>query len=143
MKESPNKHAVIVGLFIFIGIAFLLAAILIVGNLRETFNRKIVIFTLFDDVGGLQRGNNIWLSGVKIGTVNNLRFFGKSQVEVSMDIETKAQQYIPKDAKVKISNDGLIGNKILVIYGGTEKTRQVQEGDTLAVEKTFTSEDMT
>jgi phospholipid/cholesterol/gamma-HCH transport system substrate-binding protein len=113
-----------------------------VGNLRETFNRKMKIVTLFDDVGGLQRGNNIWLSGVKIGTVSNLNFYGKSQVEVSMNIETKAQQYIPKDAKVKISNDGLIGNKILVIYGGTEKSQVVQEGDTLAVEKTFTSEDM-
>ena len=142
MNETPNKHAVIVGLFIFIGIAFLLAGILIVGNLRETFNRKMKIVTLFDDVGGLQTGNNVWLSGVKIGTVNNLNFFGKSQVEVSMNIERKAQQYITKDAKVKISNDGLIGNKILVIYGGTEKSLTVQEGDTLAVEKTFTSEDM-
>jgi phospholipid/cholesterol/gamma-HCH transport system substrate-binding protein len=142
MNESPNKHAVIVGLFLFLGIAFLLSAILIVGDLRETFNRKMLVVSLFDDVGGLQKGNNIWLSGVKIGTVSNLNFFGKSQVEVSMNIEKKAQQYIPKDAMVKISNDGLIGNKILVIYGGSEKLSRVKEGDTLAVEKTFTSEDM-
>ena len=142
MNESPNKHAVIVGLFIFIGLAFLLAGILIVGDLRETFSRKMQVYSLFDDVGGLQGGNNIWLSGVKIGTVSNLNFFGKSQVEVTMNIERKAQKYIPKDAMVKISSDGLIGNKILVIYGGTEKLPAVQDGDTLAVEKTFTSEDM-
>ena len=142
MNETPNKQAVIVGIFIFVGISFLLAAILIVGNLRETFNKKIKIISLFDDVGGLQQGNNVWLSGVKIGTVNNLNFFGKSQVEVIMNIETKAQRYIKKDAKVKISNDGLIGNKILVIYGGTDKFPRVREGDTLGVEKTFTSEDM-
>ncbi len=142
MNESPNKHAVIVGLFIFIGLAFLLAGILIVGDLRETFSRKMQVYSLFDDVGGLQGGNNVWLSGVKIGTVSNLNFFGKSQVEVTMNIERKAQKYIPKDAMVKISSDGLIGNKILVIYGGTEKLPSVQDGDTLAVEKTFTSEDM-
>lgn len=142
MNESPNKHAVIVGLFVFIGLAFLLSGILIVGNLRETFSRKMKVVSLFDNVGGLQRGNNVWLSGVKIGTVSNLNFYGKSQVEVSMNIETKAKQYITKDAKVKISSDGLIGNKILVIYGGTEKSPVVEEGDTLAVEKTFTSEDM-
>jgi phospholipid/cholesterol/gamma-HCH transport system substrate-binding protein len=142
MNESPNKRAVIVGVFVFIGLIFLLAGILVVGNLRETFKRKMEVVSLFEDVAGLQKGNNIWLSGVKIGTVENLDFYGKSQVEVRMSIDTKARQFIPRDSKVKISNDGLIGNKILVIYGGTEKGPVVQEGDTLGVEKTFTSEDV-
>jgi phospholipid/cholesterol/gamma-HCH transport system substrate-binding protein len=142
MNESPNKRAVIVGLFVFIGIIFFLAGILIVGNLRETFNRKMELVSLFDDISGLQPGNNIWFSGVKIGTVSSLDFHGKSQVEVNMNVAISARKYIRKDAKVKISNDGLIGNKILVIYGGTDAFAQVQEGDTLEVEKTFTSEDM-
>jgi len=142
MNESPNKRAVIVGLFVIIGLVFFIAGILIVGNLRETFNQKIELISLFDDISGLQPGNNIWYSGVKIGTVNSLNFYGKSQVEVSMNISVKSQKYIRKDAKVKISNDGLIGNKILVIYGGTDAFVQVREGDTLMVEKTFTSEDM-
>ena len=113
-----------------------------IGNLHDTFKSKMKVVSLFDDVGGLKKGNNIWFSGVKIGTVSNLRFYGTSQVEVSMNIEIKAQQYIRKDAKVKISSDGLIGNKILVIYGGTTAAPEVQEGDTLGVEKTFTSDDM-
>jgi len=142
MNESPNKQAVIVGVFIFIGLAFLLAGILIVGNIRETFNPKMGVVSIFDDVGGLKDGNNVWYSGVKIGTVSNMNFFGKSQVEVSLKIATKAQKYIRKDAKVKISTDGIIGNKIIVIYGGTEDFAQVEEGDTLAVERTFTSEDV-
>jgi phospholipid/cholesterol/gamma-HCH transport system substrate-binding protein len=142
MIESPNKRAVIVGVFVFTGLVFLLAAVLVVGNLRETFKRKMEVVSLFEDVAGLQKGNNVWLSGVKIGTVESLDFYGESKVEVSMNIDRKAQQHIPKDAKVKISNDGLIGNKILVIYGGTEKGPVVQEGDTLGVEKTFTSEDV-
>jgi phospholipid/cholesterol/gamma-HCH transport system substrate-binding protein len=142
MNESPNKRAVIVGIFVFIGLIFFLAGILIVGNLRETFNRKMELVSLFDDISGLQPGNNIWFSGVKIGTVRSLNFHGKSQVKVNMNVATKARQYIRKDAKVKISNDGLIGNKILVIYGGTDAFDQVEDGDTLEVEKTFTSEDM-
>lgn len=142
MNELSNKRAVVVGVFVFVGILFLIAGILIVGNMRETFNRKMKVVSLFDDVSGLQAGNNVWFSGVKIGTVGSLRFYGKSQVEVSMKIETKSQQYIRKDAKVKISNDGIIGNKILIIYGGTSAFAEVEEGDTLEVEKTFTSEDM-
>ncbi len=142
MNESPNKRAVIVGVFVIVGLLFLLAGVLIVGNLRETFNRKMQLVSLFDDISGLQPGNNIWYSGVKIGTVNSLNFHGKSQVEVDMNVAIKAKKYIRKDAKVKISSDGLIGNKILVIYGGTDGFAEVEDGDTLSVEKTFTSEDM-
>jgi phospholipid/cholesterol/gamma-HCH transport system substrate-binding protein len=59
-----------------------------------------------------------------------------------MKVEDKAVPYIHQDAFVKLSTDGLIGNKILVIYGGTSKRPQISEGDTLRVEKTFSSEDM-
>jgi|SRR5665647_208183 len=142
MNESPNKQAVIVGVFIFLGLVFLLAGILIIGNIRETFNTKMGVISIFDDVSGLKEGNNVWYSGVKIGTVKNMNFFGKSQVEVNLNISTTSQKYIRKDAKVKISTDGIIGNKILVIYGGTEDFAPVEEGDTLAVERMFTSEDM-
>ena len=142
MNESSNRRRVIVGIFIFVGILFLVAGILMVGNLHNTFKRKMPIVALFEDVGGLQLGNNVWFSGVKIGTVTNLKFYGNSQVEVRMKIETKAQQYIRKDAQIKLSTDGLIGNKILVIYGGSASSEEVQDGDTLEVEKTFTSDDM-
>lgn len=142
MKDTSNKHAIIVGFFVFIGITFLLAGILMVGNLHETFKRKMELVSLFDDVSGLQKGNNVWFSGVKIGVVSGIRFFGKSQVAVSLKIETKSRQYIRKDAMVKIATDGLIGNKILIIYGGTSQVPAAAPGDTLKVENTFSSEDM-
>lgn len=142
MSTSPNKRGIMVGVFIIVGLIFLLAGVLTIGNLHETFKQKIKVTVLFEDVNGLQAGNNIWFSGVKIGTVNKLKFIGKSQVRVTMKIDEKAVPFIRKDAKVKISTDGLIGNKILVIYGGTELAPNVQEGDTLGIEKTFSTEDM-
>src|SRR3954471_3556394 len=142
MNDSPNKRAVIVGIFVLAGLIFLTIGILAIGNLHETFKKKMEVIALFDDVSGLQTGNNIWFSGVKIGTVSTLQFYSQRKVKVMMKVEDKAQQYIHKDALVKISTDGLIGNKILIIYGGTSRTPQVEEGDTLSVEKTFTSEDM-
>ncbi|MDB5272511.1 MAG: transporter, permease component [Chitinophagaceae bacterium] len=142
MNESPNKRAVIVGLFVLVGLLFLAAGILTIGNLHETFTTKMRVNTVFEDVSGLQAGNNVWFSGVKIGTVKKVRFHGKSQVRVLMNIDEDAQQYIRKDAKVKISTDGLIGNKILIIYGGTPTAGVIQEDDTLHVEKTLSTEDM-
>ena len=142
MRESPNKRAVIVGLFVLIGLVFLTGGILMVGNLRQTFTKKVTVVAFFEDVNGLQNGNNIWFSGVKVGTVKDINFYNRSAVEVTMRVDEKTQEYIRKDAKVKISTDGLIGNKILIIYGGTGKFTQIEDGDTLEVEKTFSQDDM-
>jgi phospholipid/cholesterol/gamma-HCH transport system substrate-binding protein len=142
MNSEPNKRVIIVGLFIVLGLVFLLAGILAIGNLHSTFVRKIHLTAIFEDVNGLQPGNNVWFSGVKIGTVNKLNFYGKSQVRVIVKIDEKSQQYIRKDAKVKISTDGLIGNKIVVIYGGTSLASEVEDGDTLGIEASVSSEEM-
>ena len=142
MNESSNKRAVIVGLFVLLGLLFFIAGIFMVGNLHETFKKKMEIVALFNDVNGLKIGNNVWFSGVKIGTVSALNFQGESHVKVNMKIETKSQIYIRKNAYVKISSDGFIGNKILIIYGGTSNSGQIEEGDTLMVEQTFSTEEM-
>lgn len=142
MSNSSNKRGVVVGIFILVGLVFFIVAILTIGNMHKTFGSKIQLTALFDDVNGLQQGNNIWFSGVKIGTVKKVQFYGNSQVRVMMNLDEKAQQYIRKDAKVKVSTDGFIGNKILVIYGGSSKAEAIEDEDTLGVEKTFSSEEM-
>src|ERR1041385_6861815 len=110
MSENvTKKHGVVVGLFIVVGMIFLVGGVLMVGNLHSTFERKITVSTVFDDVNGLSPGNNIWFSGVKIGTVKKTEFFGSSKVRVIMNINKASQTYIRKDAKVKLSTDGLIG----------------------------------
>jgi phospholipid/cholesterol/gamma-HCH transport system substrate-binding protein len=142
MNNLSNKHTVWVGLFVSIGLIFLIVGILMIGNIHETFKQKMKMTALFDNVGGLQTGNNVWFSGVKIGTVSGLQFYKESQVKVTIKIDVKAQEYIRKDSKIKIGSDGLIGNKILEIYGGSFSREIVQDGDTLEVEKTYTQEDM-
>lgn len=113
-----------------------------VGNLHETFTKKVSIVSVFAEVNGLQSGNNVWFSGVKVGTVKDIQFYGQSKVAVTVRVDVKAQEYIRKDAKVKISTDGFIGNKILVIFGGSEKSEAIREGDTLQVENAVSQDEM-
>ncbi|CAN5911384.1 hypothetical protein BH11BAC7_BH11BAC7_36420 [soil metagenome] len=140
MSEPGKKRGIAVGVFIIVGLLFLVGGVLTVGNLHSTFQKKMTLTSVFGDVNGLQAGNNIWFSGVKIGTVKKLEFYGKSQVKVIMNIEIADKQYIRKDAKVKISTDGLIGNKILVIYGGSSSEPEVEEGDLLENEPQLSTE---
>ena len=106
--KTNNKRAATVGIFILFGVAIFIAGILTLGGQKKTFEKKVAVKAVFSDVGGLQEGNNVWFSGVKIGTIKKMNFTPNSQVEVIMSIESKAQQYIKKDAKAKISSEGFI-----------------------------------
>lgn len=129
--RGENKRSVIVGIFVFLGIAILVAGVLTLGGQQKKFVKSIQLKAVFDDIGGLQTGNNIWFSGVKIGTVRKINFYGDSQVEIEMNVEEEVVDFIRKDSKATISSDGLIGNKIIVIYGGTTLAPAVQDGDRL------------
>ena len=142
MKSTNNRRAIIVGIFIFLGIAIFIITVLTLGSQHKTFEKSIMVRAVFNDVNGLQKGNNIWFSGVKIGTIKKITLSSNSRVEVSMNIEEHSHQFIRKDAKAKISTDGLIGNKIVVIYGGTPQAPEVETGDMLGVEKLPTTDDM-
>jgi phospholipid/cholesterol/gamma-HCH transport system substrate-binding protein len=142
MSASPTRQAVIVGIFVLIGITILAGGILTIGDLRDTFTRKIRVTAVFDQVNGLKQGDNIWFSGVKVGVVRGVSFHDSSQVEVEMLIDNGASQYIRRDALAKISSDGLIGNKIVVLYDGKAEARAIEDGDVLAIGHTVSTEEM-
>jgi phospholipid/cholesterol/gamma-HCH transport system substrate-binding protein len=142
METTTRKRSITVGLFVVIGVIIFSVGILTIGSMKKVFSSNIHITAIFDDVNGLRQGNNVWYSGVKIGTVKSIRFLENSKVEVILNIEEKSQEFIRKDAKAKISTDGLIGNKIIVIYGGREKVVSIEDGDVLTVEKSESTEEM-
>jgi|SRR5215211_4549347 len=135
MKSTKNTRAVLVGVFIFVALIIFIVGVLTLGGQRKTFADTIDVKAVFDDVNGLQRGSNVWYAGVKIGTIKTLGFNKQGGVDVVMSIDEEARQYIHKDAKAKVGTDGLIGNKIIVLYGGNPQTTAVVEGDVLTVEK--------
>lgn len=142
MNAAENKRSVIVGLFIFIGILIFLIAVFTLAGKQKRFVKSITLKGIFNDVSGLQEGNNIWFSGVKVGTVKKIRFYGTSQVEITMNVEEEAQKYIRKDAKAKVSSEGFIGNKNIVIYGGSPSVPPVEDGDVLHVEPALSTDDI-
>ena len=142
MNTTKNKRAVIVGIFVLVGVSLLVAIILIMGGQRKSFARTLSIKALFDDVSGLQQGNNIWLAGVKVGTIRKISFNPDSKVVVSMSILASMQPYIHKDAKAKIGAESLIGNKIVVLTEGSPQAPLIQSGDILGIQPSLNTEDM-
>lgn len=134
MSEVNVRKRMAVGLFITIGLLILIGAVFTIGGQHKAFTKSIHLHIIFDNVQGLQSGNNIWLSGMKVGTVKSIDFYGNSQVAVVLNVEKKAQPHIRKDSKARISTDGLVGNKIVVIDGGSDDSPVVADNDSLHTE---------
>lgn len=142
MEKKKTNRPVVVGIFVALGIAILVATVFTLGEEKKAFVKTFTINAVFGDVSGLLPGANVLFSGVKIGTIKKISFYGDSQVLVTMNIEGSVESHIHKDAKAKIGSDGLIGNKLVVIYGGTRTIPQVEKNDFIKVENGLSTEDM-
>ncbi|WP_276134118.1 MlaD family protein [Polluticoccus soli] len=134
MRAANRRQSVILGIFISLGFVILFAGAFVLNGQKNTFEKTITVSAVFADVKGLLKGSNIWLSGIKIGTVKRIEFTGYGLAKVEMRIDEDSRRYISKDARAKISTDGVIGNPIVVIYGGTPNTPTVVDKDTLQTE---------
>ena len=142
MRSSKNTRAVVIGIFVVVGLLIFVLGVITLTGQKKSFSNAVNLTAIFDNVEGLQAGSNVWLNGVKVGTVKEVKFNKDGRVGVSLGVDEKMQNYIHKDAKAKVGSDGLIGNKIIVLYGGTPSSPTVNDGDILAVEKIAGMEDM-
>lgn len=129
MEKRKNKNALIVGVFILIAILIFVVLIFTLGGEKKSFTKKFPIKVVFTDINGLKEGNNIWFSGVRVGTVKNIHLKGASEVEVTLNIEEKVRSFIHKDATVKVSSEGLLGNKLVILYGGSLPSPIIENND--------------
>jgi len=140
MSTESNKRSIVVGIFVMLGVLIFIAGVFVLGGQQKRFTKSIRLIAVFKDVAGLKAGNNVWFSGVKVGTVKRVSILSNSQVEVDMDVEQSSQQYIRQNATATISSDGLIGNKIVVIAGGTNTHPEVEDGDRLQTQAALSSD---
>jgi phospholipid/cholesterol/gamma-HCH transport system substrate-binding protein len=142
MNTADNKRAIIVGIFVLFALLILIVGIFTLGGQQKRFISTITVKAVFDDVAGLKQGNNVWFSGVKIGTIKSIKLYGDSQVEVIMNIEESTQQFIRKDAVARISSESFIGNKNIIIESGSPQSPPVEDGDRLAAVNPLNTDDL-
>lgn len=142
MQITENRRQITVGIFIFIGLIIFVVGIFTLGSQKKAFIKSFGVNVIFNDIQGLKVGDNVWFSGVKIGTIKKINFYGTSQVQVALNIEEEARKYIHKDASASISSDGLIGNKIIVISGGTLKFPFIEDGDQIRVNTALSTDEI-
>ena len=85
--EKQSKRAVIVGVFVFLALVIFVLGVMTLGGQKSLFNRGAKINAVFNEVNGLQPGNNVWFAGVKVGTVQDVMITEDGKVKVEMNLD--------------------------------------------------------
>lgn len=119
------------GIFITLGTIFFIVALYFLGAKQNLFGGTFEIKAVFNNVNGLQKGNNVRFSGINVGTVREVTILNDTTIEVNMLIQDEIQEFIKIDAIATLGNDGLMGNKLVNISPGNSNSPIVQEGERL------------
>ena len=125
-----------------IGVVAFVLTIYFVGKQKNMFGSTFLLKSHFKNVSGLKIGNNVRFSGINVGTVDAIELITDSSVVVDLLIENDVKSFIKTDAKVSISSDGLMGDKVLIISSGTSDKKAVKNNDILASKSAIEMEDL-
>ena len=119
MKQSSTQKFYL-GLFIVISTIALIIALYFIGNRQNLFGKTFKINAVFNNVNGLQLGNNVRYSGINVGTVKGMNMVNDTTICVEMIIEDKFLSHLKKNAVAAIGSDGLVGNMVINIVPNSE-----------------------
>ncbi len=141
MKATTHEKLRL-GVFVVIGLLLFVGAIYFIGQKQNMFGEKVSISANFNNVNGLQMGNNVRYSGINVGTVKSITMVNDSTISVDMSIDEKMVKHIKKDAIATIGTDGLVGNMIVNIIPGTHGEIVVISGDVIKSYSKIGADDM-
>jgi phospholipid/cholesterol/gamma-HCH transport system substrate-binding protein len=140
--EKSTSEKIRLGVFVILGTALLVIAAYLIGNRQNLFGNTFTINVVFNNVNGLQKGNNVRYAGINVGTVSSIKMKNDSIINVGMLIDANMHNHIKKDAVATIGSDGLVGSMIVNIVPGAGDTLLVQSGDTIISYSRIGAEDM-
>jgi phospholipid/cholesterol/gamma-HCH transport system substrate-binding protein len=120
MKRSDNIawSQVKVGVFIICALLFLAGGILLMGKRTKLFTPKGDISVIMTDVAGLKVGAPVWLAGVDVGAVTQIRFDRpreSNEVQIDLEVDREALKKIGTDSIISVKTRGLMGEKYVDI----------------------------
>jgi phospholipid/cholesterol/gamma-HCH transport system substrate-binding protein len=118
------------------GVTLLLLALAAMLAARKGFfEDKTHLYTVADRGNGLSAGMEVRFSGFRIGVVDRVALNEKAKVNIDLLVETRYLKWIKPDSKATLYQDGMIGDYIIEIVGGSARAAPVKEGAVLALDK--------
>lgn len=127
--EKSKSQKFKLGSFVILSSILFLVAIYLIGQRQNMFDKTFTISAYFQNVNGLQKGNNVRYSGIDIGMVKGIEMINDSVIRVNMKLDEKIKEHIKQNAIATIGSDGLVGNMIVNIIPGDGTAAKINDGD--------------
>jgi len=116
-------------------VALLLALAVTLAARKGFFEYKTRLHTVAERGNGLSAGMEVRFSGFRIGVVDRVALNEQAKVDIELLVETRYLKWIKPDSRAQLYQDGMIGDHIIEIVGGSPQVEAVKEGAVLALEK--------
>lgn len=140
--ERTAKENIRLGVFVIMGTIFLIVGAYLIGDRQNLFGERFDLHAIFNNVNGLQTGNNVRYSGINVGTVYRITMENDTTIRVVMKMEGGMRDHIKQNAIATIGSDGLVGSMIVSIVPGEGNAPLVQEGDVIQTYSRIGAKDM-
>ena len=140
--EKSVAQKLRLGIFVILGTIIFIMAVYFIGNRQQFFFFFLTLKAHFENVNGLQEGNNVRFSGINVGYVKKIEIINDTLINVEMNIDKSAMKFIKKNAVASIASDGLVGNMIVNITPNSGNAALAKSGDILKAEERLTTEDL-
>ena len=88
-------------------------------------------YVVYDNISGLQRSNAVFISGYKVGLVDDIRFISDTSGKLLVILSLEEKIRIPEDSKAVLFSADIMGTKAIRIEEGRSRTF-LKYGDTIA-----------
>jgi phospholipid/cholesterol/gamma-HCH transport system substrate-binding protein len=134
-----KNQNVIVGVFITAAIVLFGAALFLIGNEHKAFRRHVVFYTNFQNVDGIPKGAKVRVDGMDAGELESIQIPSSpsQKFRLKMNVEGRLRGLIREDSLVTVETEGLVGDKFLLIQGGTDRASEAAPESTLQGKEPF------
>jgi phospholipid/cholesterol/gamma-HCH transport system substrate-binding protein len=133
-----NKHRKFelhAGIFINIGLALCMLALLVFGNSLNIFSRTATYHFTLPNAQGLIPGAKVLIAGLSAGKVSQMTLDNRTrEINVQIQIDPQYRPSIRADSFVDLTTQGILGDKVVMIEPGTQSQQAIPEGGTVPVQ---------
>lgn len=125
---ATKSQKIRVGVFAATTVALCCIVVIVFGGLRFWEHHRHYRIVFKDSVMGLDNGAQVYLDGIKVGSVEKIEIASGDLQRVIVSVSVASDAQIRADTKASLAFAGITGLKVIDMSGGTFQAPQLAEG---------------